>query len=640
VEQPPNRLPLDPEIAHRLTLVASQTEVAVVLGDAGGCVQWVNEAFSRLTGYEAKEVTGKRLDLFSGDRETGADVLDFVLGRFARGEASKLEIPARTRSGHEIWLAIEVQPLREPDGSGAGFLLLANDVTERKQAERALAESEERYRQLVELSPEPIAVHCDGRFVFLNEVAGHLLGAEHPEALLGRPVMSVVHPGDREQVERRVRGILETGEPTAFHEVRIVRLDGRLLEAEIAGARVQHGGRPAVQLVARDLTQRRQVEVERQAVSSRVREAQHAERLSTLAGGMAHDLNNLLATILGEVDLALTDVRDEAPVRDGLHSIRRESLRAARLTSQLLAYAGKGGVAQERTDVSTLVMQASELLEAAVSERVILNLDLAGNLPVVLGDSIRLREVLVELVSNSMEALQGEEGTLTVRTSLEQEPHPTRPGKQQHWVRLEVIDTGCGMSRETCARVFEPFFTTKFAGRGLGLAAAQGIIHAHRGTIRVESQLSRGSRVVVRLPAARASEAPSRRRRRRASLASAARTVLVVDDEDALRNVARRLLEREGFQVRTASSGSEALRMFRARSGEIGVVLLDLTMPGMDGAETLRELRLVQPGVRVVLMTGYGDVADRVALEDLSGFLPKPYDPPALVEAIRRALGR
>ncbi len=636
MRKPPDSPPQSPAIARRIALVASHTEHAVVIGDAGGCVEWVNPAFTRITGHPPEEVLGKRLDLLDADSETRADAAAYVRARFEQGEPSRLEIPTRTKSGRPLWLALEVQPLRSESGESEGFVALAADVTERKQAEQALAESEDRYRQLVELSPLPIAVHCEGRFVFLNPVAAHLLGAESPHELLGQPVMDVVHPDDRKAVAERVRKILGTGTPSVPSEVRILRKDDRVVEVEITGARVSHQGKPAVQLVAQDLATRRRAETQRRLAASRAREAEHAERLATLARGVGHDFNNLLGTILGEVDLALARQPEDGEVAESLRAVRRESLRAATLTSQLLAYAGKGTFTQSHLDVSRLVMQSSELLEATVAKRAILSFDVTGNLPRVLGDPVQLRRVLVQLVQNAAEAVDGPAATITVRTSLVEE-RAAESGENVRCVRLEVVDSGCGMDRETCARVFDPFFTTKFAGRGLGLSASRGIVHAHKGTIWISSRPGRGTTAAVQLPCA-PTTAPARRRKRRASLPRTARSVLVVDDEEGLRRVAQRVLEREGFEVRTARDGVEALRIFKAKASEIGVVLLDLTMPRMGGAEALREMRLVQPDVRVILMTGYADATEELRVEDLAGFLAKPYEPKQLAETVRRAL--
>jgi PAS domain S-box-containing protein len=637
VREPPESLPQAPAIARRLALAASRSSHAVVIGDASGCVEWVNAAFSRITGHAPADVLGKRLDLLDADAETRADAAAYVRSRLARGETSHLEIPTRTKSGRSLWLALEIQPLPGEDGAGAGWLALAADVTERKHAERALAESEERHRQLVELSPLPIAAHCDGRIVFLNPVAARLLGAGSPHELLGQPVMDVVHPDDREAVAERVRKILETGAPSAPSEVRVLRRDGRAVEVEITGARISHQGRPAVQLVAQDLSTRRRAESERRLAAARAREAQHAESLATLARGVGHDFNNLLGTILGEVDLALARPTEDEDLAESLRSIRRESLRAANLTAQLLAYAGKGTFTQSRLDLSRLVMQSSELLEATVAKRALLSFDVAGNLPRVLGDPVQLRQVLLHLVQNAAEAVDGRAGTITVRTRAVEERPPGAPAPVRS-VHLEVADTGCGMDRETVSRVFDPFFTTKFTGRGLGLSASRGIVHAHKGTLSIASREGRGTTVTVELPCA-ASAAPVRRRRRRPILPRGARSVLVVDDEEGLRRVAQRVLEREGFAVQVARDGVEALRLFRAKSAEIGVVLLDLTMPRMGGAEALREMRRVQPDVRVILMTGYADATEDLRVDDLAGFLAKPYEPKQLVETVRRALG-
>jgi PAS domain S-box-containing protein len=505
----PRPLPDDPALARKLALVALRTESAVALGDAEGCVEWVNAAFERITGYRAEEIRGKRFDLLGG-LDPGTSTLDFVLTRFQRGESSRLEVPARSKDGSSLWLAVEVQPLGDPPGS-QGFIAVATDVTERRRAAEALAESEERYRQLVELSPDPIGVHCGGRWVFLNAVAARLLGAERPEELLGRAVLDSVHPDSRPAVEERIERVLRTGEPVPPALVRVLRVDGSTASVEITGARVTHAGEPAVQLVARDLSSRRRAESERLASVAREEESRRGEALATLARGLARELEGVVGTVLAETDGALAEPWSEEVAGRSLRAIRRAALRGGRVTGQLVAYAGRRDLVREPLDLSRLVLRTCELVEASLASRALLSLDLAGNLPPVLGDALKLREVIASLVRNASEAVaQG--GTITVRTSLAEEA-PGGSGAGGPRVRLEVIDNGCGMDRETLARAFEPFFSTRGAKRGLGLAAVQGIVAAHGGRARLASRPGAGTTATVELPAA---SAPAPRRRRSA----------------------------------------------------------------------------------------------------------------------------
>jgi PAS domain S-box-containing protein len=536
----------EPGIARKLALVALHTDSAVVIGDAAGCVEWVNPAFTRLTGFSPEEVLGKRLTLIARDEETRETALDYVLTRFLRGEAAKLELPGCAKSGRPFWVDLEVQPIRAGNDEEAGFMAIATEITERKEAAQALAESEERYRQLVELSPDPIAVHCDGRIVFVNPSASILLGAASPDELVGRPVMDFVHPDSRRSVTERIQKMLSSGQPVELLEEKIVRLDDRTVDVEVAGAPITFHGKQAVQLVARDVTARKQAEAERRTLAARLLEAQHSESLGTLAQGLAHDFNNLLETILGEADLGMLESSSGSTAEENLRSIRRAALRAAELTGQLLAYAGKGSLARARIDLSALVMQTSTLLDGAVRRREALSYDLTGSLPPVLGDPVQLRQVLLSLVRNAGEAMEGIEGTVTVRTELETgEDEPGAEGPKRRFVRLDVVDHGCGLDAETRSRACEPFFGTRFAGRGLGLAAVKGIVESHRGEFRISSDPGRGTTATVLLPCEEIS-GTRRRKGRKTERNHSGQSILVVDDEEGPRSVAQRVVEREG----------------------------------------------------------------------------------------------
>ncbi len=398
------------------------------------------------------------------------------------------------------------------------------------------------------------------------------------------------------------------------------------------------------------LVARIRFEEERLALEAKVQQAQKLESLGVLAGGIAHDFNNLLVGILGNADLALLDLPPESPARQSVRDIEVAARRATELVRQMLAYSGKGRFVVEPLDLGLVVEEMLHLLEASVSKKAHLRLDLAPGLPRVEGDATQLRQVLMNLILNASDAIGDRSGVVSVRTgamrcdrayldgSFMASDAPAGP-----YVFVEVSDTGVGMERATIERIFDPFFSTKFTGRGLGLAAVLGIVRSHRGAIKVRSELGRGTTVRVLLPPAADERVAGSALQGETARAPTARAgvVLLVDDEETVRAVGRAMLARLGFEVVAARDGREAVEVFASDPRRFACVLLDLTMPRMDGDECFRRLRELRPEVRVVLSSGYNEqeLLARFAGKGLAGFIQKPYHIDELAAALDRVLG-
>ena len=394
--------------------------------------------------------------------------------------------------------------------------------------------------------------------------------------------------------------------------------------------------------------ERKREEQQRLALEAQVQHAQKLESLGVLAGGIAHDFNNLLAGVLGFADLALNDLEPESPARGSIEQAIAVAKRAADLTNQMLAYSGRGQFVISPVDVTALVGDMSHLLEVSVSKGAVLKYRLAAGLPPVEADATQLRQIVMNLVTNASESIGDGSGMIAVTTGAMHcdraclaEACPDEHLPEGTYVCVEVSDTGSGMDEETTARVFDPFFTTKFMGRGLGLAAVHGIVRGHRGVIRIHSEPGSGSTFQVLLPcseraadAEEAAPAPGGTWR-------GTGTMLVVDDEETVRTLARRMLERLGFTVLTAVDGRDAVSVFRAHADEIDAVLLDLTMPHMSGEEAFREMRRLRSNVCVILSSGYNEqeATRHFAGTGLAGFIQKPYRLADLRSRLRRALG-
>jgi signal transduction histidine kinase/CheY-like chemotaxis protein len=395
-----------------------------------------------------------------------------------------------------------------------------------------------------------------------------------------------------------------------------------------------------------DVTEMRRTEDERRRLETSMQQTQKLESLGVLAGGIAHDFNNVLTGVLGNASLALTKLESGSPVRVLIERIERSAQRAAELTSQMLAYAGKGRFRIEQTDLARLVGEMAPLLHSSVSKKAVLDLRLEPATAVVDADTQQMRQVVMNLVTNASDALRDGNGTIRVTTgALEADAaflarawfeHGLRPGT---YAVLTVEDTGCGMDAATLDRIFEPFFTTKAAGRGLGLAATVGIVRGHGGTLFVESRPDAGSRIQVLLPrsskgVAQSVVVPDRLAEDPGAL------VLVVDDEESVVAVSQMVLEDAGSRVLTAVDGVEGVDHVRRHGAGIALVLLDMTMPRKNGVEAYREMREIAPEIRIVLCSGYTEQEATETFSDhgLSGFLQKPFRAGDLLQKVREVL--
>jgi two-component system cell cycle sensor histidine kinase/response regulator CckA len=395
----------------------------------------------------------------------------------------------------------------------------------------------------------------------------------------------------------------------------------------------------------RDVTERRRFDEERRQIEEQLRQTQKLESLGILAGGIAHDFNNLLTVILGSAEMARTYLAPDSPGRALMDSLETAGRRAADLTREMLAYAGRAPLARETCDLSSLVLEMSQLLASVVSKSTPLTLEFDPEPALVDGDPTQIRQVVMNLITNASEAYGDRGGGIHVSTGvmnatgeslqsrfITQTPPPGR------YVCLEVRDAGSGMTDEVLARIFEPFFTTNFIGRGLGLSATLGIVRGHGGTIQITSRVGAGTTVRVWFPLstdrAPVNVAPPAQETWRGT-----GRVLVVDDEQDVREVAHWMLTRAGFEVVTVHDGAAAVALLREDTREVRAVLLDLTMP-VSGLDALAAIQRERPGLPVVLTSGYTeqDVCSRFPDQPWTAFVQKPFAAAELLRVLRRVL--
>lgn len=512
-----------------------------------------------------------------------------------------------------------------------------------------LRESEELYRRLFELMPGSVLLMDARGFVLdVNPAFCRQIGFSRVELVGGH--VSRFSQDSIEAIERNITRLM-AGE-VLEHQVTNVQKDGSVRHYELRETAITlPDGSRGILALADDVTERLRVQQEKLEMERQLLHADKLKSLGVLAGGIAHDFNNLLAAVTGNIELAMLDLGASSPIQSSLKEAAAAAQRAVDLTRQMLAYSGRGRFIVSDVDLSDLVGEMAELLNASISKKASLRLNLASELPFIEADGPQLQQVVMNLVTNASDALGERPGVITITTCVREcdaeilaesrTPHPLTPGR---YVVLEVRDTGCGMDEPVQRQLFDPFFTTKFTGRGLGMSAVLGVVRGHNGGIMVFSEPGRGSVISVLFPARQYKSAPAAKPLSpltaiQTPLApTLTGTVLVVDDEAPLRMLVEQILKRMGLRVLTAVDGEEAVACFRAHADEITFVILDLTMPKMDGMKALAELRRLQPHVKAVLTSGYDveSLNPRYAQEGFAAFIRKPFQVEALISLARR----
>jgi two-component system cell cycle sensor histidine kinase/response regulator CckA len=547
----------------------------------------------------------------------------------------------------EDWVALDsgshcfesrFEPVRSSAGVVEGVQIVSLDVTQRKQAEEALKESEALWRTLTESSPDFVMlVDLEGRIRVANRTISELT----IEAIIGTCHLDFLTGDSRAAAEACFAQVLASKQSGSYQVTYQTGPDqSRHFETRV-GPVIQDGEVTSFVMTATDVTERREAEEERARLETQILHSQKLDSLGLFASGIAHDFNNLLMGIIGNADLALHALPRYSPERERIGVVVKTAQRCAELANQMLAYSGKGTLTRETIDLRILLHDMGDLLRASIADGTELEVDLAEGLPAIHADASQIHQVVMNLVINASEALGGEQGVVSL-SLLEENcdancrcrsdfpdagDWPSGPS-----VLLQVSDTGCGMDDETRRRLFDPFFTTKFAGRGLGMAAVHGILRAHQAGIVVASAPKKGTTFKVYFPCAD-QEAET-------NVTTAAETwrptgtVLVVDDEPIVRDVVEGALKQLGFQVLTAADGLEAVAMFQAHAEDLICVVLDLEMPKMGGGQALGEIRKLREDMPILLTSGYPEeaAAERFASTGRVGFIQKPYGVDALEE--------
>jgi PAS domain S-box-containing protein len=627
------------EQAELRRMIFDHAPGGIALADLNHRLIDVNDALCHMLGYRREELLQLTFVQIThpDDVEKGLG----VFRRIASGElrAGLVEKRCIRKDGSLIHTSLSIGLVRDEQGAPRFFVGQIADITERRQVETELLLRQKQLATVLAHAPVILfAINAQGIYT-LAEGAG--LGAigRQPGEAVGLSVYDRF--AGRPDILGDIRRALAGETFTVQREI-----NGVMFETRCMPQREADGSIAGMIGLSFNISERVAAAREREKIEHKLLDVQKLESLGILAGGVAHDFNNLLTAIMGNASLVQLGLPPGSPLTTNLNQIEQASQLAAGLCQQLLAYAGRSRLDPKPTNLNALVQETSDLLRLTLSNRAQLQFNLAPELPLILADPAPIRQVLLNLVQNAAEAIGRPDGIIRLTTrSLPLDSAwlaEASTGQQlpaATYVCLEITDNGPGMDRETRTRIFDPFFSTKGSGRGLGLAAALGIMRSHQGALRLVSEPGQGATFILAFPRHHQPAAPAIRPAPAARSWRGSGTVLIVDDEEAVRSTAAQMIAFYGFTVKQADSGQQAVEFLRVRGSRYELVLLDLTMPGMDGYATFTALRQLQPEQRIVVFSGYSaqDAQQRFAGQNLNGFLQKPFTVDTLRETLREA---
>ena len=601
----------------------------------------VNHTFLISSGFKREDVIGRHcFSVSHGYNEPcfkhGEDCM--LREVFETGEPYNCRHEHQKKDGSKLWVDILLSPMKDEEGKVSQVVEAIRDFSDMIEAEKAIRESEEKYRLLVENANEAIFIAQDEVVKFPNPKGEELTGYS-AEELSKMSFLNLIHSEDKDLVlDRHKRGLAEEGLPTTY-SFRIINKAGEKLWVQLNTVLINWEGRPATLNFLRDITRQKKMEAQFQ-------QAQRMEAIGTLAGGIAHDFNNLLMGIQGRASLMIIDTATTNSHYEHLKGIEDYVKSAADLTKQLLGFARGGKYEVRPTDLNNLVKNQNRMFGRTKKEITIRG-KYEKDIWAAEVDQGQIEQVLLNLYVNAWQSMPGG-GDLYIQTenvTLDEnytKPFEVKPGK---YVKISVTDTGVGMDETTRQRIFDPFFTTKEMGRGtgLGLASAYGIIKNHEGFINVYSEKGEGTTFNIYLPAAEAKGIEQRAKSEdKDKIARGTETVLLVDDEDVIIDVCQRLLENLGYKALIARSGKEAVKIYKKNKDKIDMVILDMIMPDMVGGETYDSLKEINPDIKVLLSSGYSinGEATEILERGCNGFIQKPYRSNELSQKIRKILDK
>jgi two-component system cell cycle sensor histidine kinase/response regulator CckA len=603
-----------------------KTGTATLVIEEDMTISQINTKCEELSGYSRQEIVGKMKTTDFVPPEDLERAIDYHLKRRGEVEAAppEYEVNLVDKFGNVKTLFIQIGLIPGTKQSIASLI----DITPRKQAEQALRESEDKFNRAFMFSPDLISIYRmkDGKYIDVNDNFLKISGYRRDE-VIEKTAERLRIWGDPDDRELLIKKLEDTGGVNNY-ETNFRIKDGSLIPCLLSARLIEIKGEKCIISITRDIRERKREEEKRRKLEGHLQQSRKLEAVSVLAGGIAHEFNNALAVVAGNIELLQMDLPDHENVINFGQAAKTSVNRMANLTDQLLAYARGGKYRPENINLSDFVKDTLTLMKHDVDPKISIETELPSNIVKVNGDLTQLQTVLSTIVTNAIEALEGE-GRLQIKTGDEfvgEEVAETYPGlKSGKYTCLTIKDDGKGMDDETKSRVFEPFFTTKIHGRGLGMAAVYGIVKNHNGYIYVDSEPGKGTAVRIFLPPVEVFEEEAEIAEPELTLGTG--TILVIEDEEMLLEVIRAMLEKLGYRVLCAKTGKEAIGIANSFDGDIDLALLDIKLPDMEGSRIYPIIKEYRPKMKVIVCSGYAldGPAQEILNAGAQGFIKKPF---------------